>query len=102
MASHVPSTDRDTLQPEVHHRRLSNRILQLQYLLPALMLLFIATDIVLRFTSLDWLTFRGLEASWVRFPGSDGPFTPNKVYFNPVSYGDLASISNLPQFRELH
>ncbi len=68
-------------------------------LVPRLMLAALALDGVLRFTSIDPLTFRAWEAL-KRFRPPGAAFEPERRYRNPRSYGDLAAMANLPALRE--
>jgi hypothetical protein len=69
-------------------------------LLPRLMVLYLALDLVLRLIPLDPLTFRAWEAMLRHWPNAVGPFIPNKHYHREDSYGGVASIGNLPALRE--
>jgi SGNH hydrolase-like domain, acetyltransferase AlgX len=71
-------------------------------LLPRLMLLFVLSDLLMRFFPLDPLTFRAWEAMLRHYPNAVGPFTPNKHYHRDNSYGGVAGIGNLPAFRHYH
>jgi len=69
-------------------------------LLPRLMVLYLALDLVLRLVPLDPLTFRAWEAMLRHWPNAVGPFIPNKHYHRSDSYGGVASIGNSPALRE--
>ena len=52
-----------------------------------------------RFFPLDRLSFRAWEAL-VRYHAPCGPFRANASYENALSYGGLASMGNMPQYRQ--
>jgi hypothetical protein len=56
-------------------------------------------DIFARFLPLDNLSFRAWEAS-TRYHVPCAPFRANVRYENDFSYGDLAAMGNLPQYRQ--
>jgi hypothetical protein len=56
-------------------------------------------DVGSRAIPAKFLAFRAWEAADL-LPWREGGFTPNFVYQNPASYGDLASLYNLPGMRE--
>jgi hypothetical protein len=72
---------------------------QLGFMLPLVLLLFALTDIGLRFLPIDRLAFRGFEVA-TRYRASDDSLEPDRQYFNPRSYGELAAIANLPAMRQ--
>jgi hypothetical protein len=77
------------------------RRFQIGVVLPRLLALVAIADVALRFVSVDPLTFRAWEAlSRFRPPGA--PFEPNRQYDQEQSYGDAASMGNLPDAREYH
>lgn len=57
------------------------------------------TDVGSRAIPASVLAFRAWEAADL-LPWRQGGFTPNLAYENPASYGDLASLYNLPGMRE--
>jgi hypothetical protein len=68
---------------------------------PRLLALVLVADVALRFVSVDPFSFRAWEAlSRFRPPGA--PFEPNRRYYRERSYGDAASMGNLPDAREYH
>jgi hypothetical protein len=74
---------------------------QIGVVVPRLLALVVVADVALRFVSVDPLTFRAWEAlSRFRPPGA--PFEPNRQYYRQQSYGDAASMGNLPEAREYH
>ena len=64
-----------------------------------IMTVVVILNVAARFMPLDWLSFRAWEAL-VRYHAPCGPFRANAFYENPHSYGDLASLGNLPQYRQ--
>jgi hypothetical protein len=58
-------------------------------LIPATIALALLLDAATRLIPIDLFTFRAWEALTVAHPPT-GPFEPNRVYVNPLSYGDLA------------
>jgi alginate O-acetyltransferase complex protein AlgJ len=70
-------------------------------LIPALIALGLGLDVASRMIPLDRLSFRAWEALAVA-PGPTGPFTPDRTYVNPRSYGDLARPPRYKQLREHH
>src|SRR5260370_37968601 len=81
--------------------RTLGRRFQIGVVVPRLLALVVVADVVLRFTSVDPLTFRAWEAlSRFRPPGA--PFEPNRLYYREQAYGDAASMGNLPEAREYH
>src|SRR5262249_32626914 len=56
-------------------------------------------DIFARFLPLDDLTFRAWEAA-TRYHAPCAPFRANIRYENDSSYGDLAAMGNLRQYRQ--
>jgi hypothetical protein len=80
---------------------MAGRRLQIGVVVPRLLALIVVADVALRFVSVDPLTFRAWEAlSRFRPPGA--PFEPNRRYYREQSYGDAASMGNLPDAREYH
>jgi hypothetical protein len=77
-----------------------SRILRTGYLLPRILLVLGALDILLRFVPLKGFTFRALEAAQRRTPSCVGPFQPNSELHVISSYGDLSSMGNLRTLRE--
>jgi hypothetical protein len=55
-------------------------------------------DVAARFFPLDQLSFRAWEPA-VRYHLPCSPFRANFHYVNDLSYGDLAAMGNLPQYR---
>ena len=72
---------------------------QLGGIIPLIIAIVFALDFGARFISLDWLSFRAWEAL-ARYRAPCGPFRANAFYQNPLSYGDLAALGNLPQYRQ--
>jgi hypothetical protein len=68
-------------------------------IIPLILAIAFAVDFSARFISLDWLSFRAWEAL-ARYHAPCGPFRANAFYENPLSYGDLAALGNLPQYRQ--
>lgn len=56
-------------------------------------------DAALRFAPFDWFTFRAWEAM-THFQRWPEPFEANKRYEQKRTYGDLAAMGNLPEYRE--
>jgi hypothetical protein len=80
---------------------MGRRRFQIGMVVPRLLALVVVADVVLRFMSVDPLTFRAWEAlSRFRPPGA--PFEPNRQYYREQAYGDAASMGNLPEAREYH
>lgn len=77
------------------------RPLELGFLLPALLGCFFLLDVSSRLLPAAWFTFRPQEALG-RFPLAEGPYSPGRSLFMPVTYGDLANLGNLPAYREYH
>jgi hypothetical protein len=73
---------------------------QVGFLLPAIMVVVLLTDVFLRVVPLNFLAFRALEGVRRHTPSCMGPFEPNASFNNPKSYGDLASLGNLPGMRQ--
>jgi hypothetical protein len=67
-------------------------------LVPATIACACAADIVLRLLPHDVVSFRAWEA--VRTPGEAAPFLPNHRYVSGRTYGNLAAVGNLPEFRQ--
>ena len=65
----------------------------------AVVLVCLLLDVSLRFLPPRFIAFRAWEAVQATSPGH-GRFTPNMVYRNPRSYGDLANIANRPRLRQ--
>lgn len=63
------------------------------------MLICFVLDISFRFLPPRLITFRAWE-SMTLFATGSGPFVPNTVYSSARSYGDLASLGNLPSLRQ--
>jgi hypothetical protein len=59
----------------------------------------LAADLGARLLPVKWFAFRAWEAAQL-LPSKEGGFTPDFVYDNPASYGDLASLYNLPAMRD--
>jgi hypothetical protein len=74
---------------------------ELGHLIPLVLLLAFAADIASRFISYDTVSFRAWEAlgRYAR-SGIGGPFEPNRRYVSDRSYGDLAAMGNLPEYRQ--
>lgn len=78
------------------------RLLQLRILVPFIILFAFALDVGSRVAVAPArLAFRGWEAA-TSSTATQGPFTPNLVYYNERSYGDLANLGNLPSIRQYH
>ena len=75
------------------------RLGQLGHVIPCLLVAVCLLDVVLRFASIDPLTFRAWEALR-RYHPSGVAFEPNRRYFNERAYGNVASLGNLPQLRQ--
>jgi len=73
-------------------------IFRIGTLIPAVLVIAFAVDVLARFFPIDALTFRSWEAL-IRYPAPCGLFRPNAVYENRSSYGDLASVGNYPEHR---
>lgn len=67
--------------------------------IPVILVVAFVLDVAARFFPLDWLSFRGWEAL-VRYHAPCGPFRANASYANSLSYGDLASMGNMPEYRQ--
>lgn len=72
---------------------------QLGRLLPSLLVLFLAVDVLLRVVPIELLSFRAWEAA-TQFAPVDAPFEPNRRIHLPREHGDLANLGNLPELRE--
>lgn len=68
-------------------------------IVPAIIAVALIVDVAGRFFSIDALTFRSWEAL-IRFHAPCGLFRANARYNNLSSYGDLAAVANLPQYRQ--
>lgn len=84
--------------PSMRSEKARRPVRQLGHVIPRLLVAVCLVDLALRFVSIDPLTFRAWEAlRRYRPPGA--AFEPNRRYYNPRSYGDLASIGNHPELR---
>jgi hypothetical protein len=72
---------------------------RLGWIIPRIILVFFLADIATRLTPLDGLSFRAWEPLR-RYRAPCGAFRVNSRYENGSSYGDLASLGNLPAMRE--
>jgi hypothetical protein len=68
-------------------------------IIPLIIAVAFLVDFTARFIPLDWLSFRAWEAL-ARYHAPCGPFRANALYENPLSYGDLTSLGNLPRYRQ--
>jgi hypothetical protein len=68
-------------------------------IIPLIIAVAFLVDFTARFIPLDWLSFRAWEALR-RYHAPCGPFRADAYYENAFSYGDLASLGNLPQYRQ--
>jgi len=66
--------------------------------IPAILFVVFFADVLMRFRSIDWLTFRAWE-SLQNHSGRGGPFKPNSRYSSDQVYGDLAAMGNLIELR---
>jgi hypothetical protein len=71
----------------------------LSVLIPAVVAAGLVADVSLRFLDVGRFSFRAWNAA-ARYYTPDSPFTRNMRYENPSAYGDLASLSNLPEYRQ--
>ena len=71
---------------------------QMGRLIPAILFVAFFADVVMRFGSIDWLTFRAWE-SLLNHSGRGGPFKPNSRYRNDQAFGDLSAMGNLIELR---
>jgi SGNH hydrolase-like domain, acetyltransferase AlgX len=70
------------------------------YVLPRVLVLLFALDILLRFVPLSVLGIHTAQGAVRRLPSDVvGPFIPNVDVSFPADYGDLASLANLPAMR---
>ena len=74
---------------------------QMGRLIPAILFVVFFADVVMRFRSIDWLTFRAWE-SLLNHSGRGGPFKPNSRYSNDQAFGDLSAMGNLIELRQYH
>src|SRR5258708_32463879 len=81
--------------PEMRRPRWSS----IARLAPAVILASLLLDLSLRFVPPTRVAFRAWEAMTVFTPPM-GAFPPNTRYDNQKSYGDLANLGNLPDFRQ--
>jgi hypothetical protein len=65
-------------------------------LIPATIAIALLLDAATRLIPIDLFTFRAWEALVVAHAPT-GPFEPNRVYVNPLSYGDLARSPPVPR-----
>jgi hypothetical protein len=72
---------------------------RLSFLISALLAATLIADVALRSVPIERIAFRAWEAAQY-CPTALGAFRPNFHYENPRSYGDLANLGNLPQYRE--
>jgi hypothetical protein len=70
-------------------------------LIPWLILLFCSLEVASRFVPVESFAFRAWEPMSLN-AGPTGPFEANKTFTNPLSYGDLAHMSNRRSPREYH
>ncbi len=70
-------------------------------LVPLVIGLSFALDAATRLVPIDMFAFRAWESLMVR-RGPTGPFEPNRVYVNPMTYGDLARAQRYRQLRQHH
>ena len=68
-------------------------------IIPMIVTMAFLLDVAARFIPLDWLSFRAWEALR-RYHAPCGPFRADAHYENALSYGDLASMGNMPQYRQ--
>ena len=77
----------------------ASRLSRLEFLIPSIIVLFLALDAAARFCRLEPLAFRGDEALFqFRSPSLPGPFEPNRSYRNDRIHGDLSNSSNQPRY----
>jgi hypothetical protein len=75
--------------------------LRIGRLIPWTIALGLALDAGTRMIPIDMFTFRAWEALVVS-RGPTGPFEPDRVYVNPLSYGDLARPQRYSRLRHHH
>ena len=75
------------------------RVGRLSTLIPGIILGAFVCDGVFHFVRLDFLAFRGDEAATQAVPLGYGCCERDRCYRNDRSYGDLASIANMPEYR---
>src|SRR5882724_6728835 len=70
------------------------------YILPRVLVVLFALDVIFRFIPLSVLGIRTAQGSVRRLPSAVvGPFIPNVAVSFPEDYGDLSSLANLPAMR---
>lgn len=72
--------------------------LSLGRLLPAVLAIAVAVDLVGHLLPTRWVAFRAWEVV-TRYPVGAGHFTPNAHYDNDRAFGDLAALANRPDWR---
>jgi hypothetical protein len=72
---------------------------RLSFLISALLAASLIADVALRCVPIERIAFRAWETAQYG-PTALGAFRPNFHYENPRSYGDLANLGNLPEYRE--
>src|ERR1051326_5090026 len=78
-----------------------NSHLQIGFLASAVLAVFLAADLGLRFVPLERLAFRPWERLALRRE-PPAPFAPNQHFQEARAYGDLASLGNMPGRRIYH
>src|SRR5580658_6581306 len=78
----------------------TTRYLQVGLLLPSILTVLLLADVFMRVTPPKWLAFRALEGVQRRTPSCMGPFGPNVLFRADNSYGDRASLGNMPAMRQ--
>src|SRR4051794_37637939 len=68
-------------------------------IIPAIIMIAFVLDVCARFLPLDWFTFRAWEAI-TRYRAPCGPFRSDASYHENKTYGDLAALGNLAQYRQ--
>ena len=67
--------------------------------IPIIIAIIFIVDVAARFFPLDWFSFRAWE-TLARYHAACAPFRANAHYENPLSYGDLTALGNLPRYRQ--
>src|SRR5260370_3331593 len=78
----------------------SRRFFSPGYLLPRILFVLFVLDVSFKIVPLRFLAFRAIEAARRTMPSCMGPFEPNAHVNIPASYGDLASMGNMPAMRQ--
>ena len=80
---------------------MTRRRLSLGWIIPTVLAVTLAADLIGHALPTEWVAFRAWEAV-NRYPTGAGRFTPEFDYANDHAYGDLAALANRPDWRADH